>query len=86
MKYTILENYVEFVRNGANIKQLKTCNTGIPITRIETLSNGIFYPRVKGIFESVTERARRIHFPQDLCEVYVAYRRKNVRVARFEMV
>ena len=42
MKYTILENYVEFVRNGANIKQLKTCNTGIPITRIETLSNGIF--------------------------------------------
>ena len=42
MEFTILENHVDFVRNGANIKQLKTCNTGIPITRIETLSNGVF--------------------------------------------
>jgi len=42
MNYTILQNYVKFVRNGANIKQTKSCTSGLPITRIETLANGVF--------------------------------------------
>ena len=42
MNYTLLQNYIKFVRNGANIKQAKSCTSGLPITRIETLANGVF--------------------------------------------
>ena len=36
-----ISDVTEFVRNGANIKQVKGCS-GIPITRIETISNSQF--------------------------------------------
>ena len=39
--YITLEDCFEFIRNGANIKQEKGAG-GIPITRIETLSRGVF--------------------------------------------
>lgn len=42
MKYMKLSDVVIFVKNGASIKQNKENNEGHPITRIETLSNGIF--------------------------------------------
>jgi len=42
MKYINLDNVCEFVRNGASIKQDSQCNEGIPITRIETISNDKF--------------------------------------------
>ena len=35
-----LEDVCEFIRNGVSIRQIKGAN-GIPITRIETISNGI---------------------------------------------
>jgi type I restriction enzyme S subunit len=37
-----LHSVVEFVRNGATIKQDKNSSLGIPITRIETISNSVF--------------------------------------------
>ena len=37
---TKLEDVCEFIRNGVSIRQIKGAN-GIPITRIETISNGI---------------------------------------------
>lgn len=42
MKFAPLYSFVEVIRNGANIKQAKTCTQGIPITRIETISNNKF--------------------------------------------
>ncbi len=35
-----LEDVCEFIRNGVSIRQIKSAN-GIPITRIETISNGV---------------------------------------------
>ena len=42
MKTIPLSDVTLFVRNGASIKQSKITHDGYPITRIETLSNGIF--------------------------------------------
>jgi type I restriction enzyme S subunit len=42
MKTIPLSDVTLFVRNGASIKQNKITHDGYPITRIETLSNGIF--------------------------------------------
>lgn len=42
MKYIKVKDVTDFVRNGANIKQDKQCLSGIPITRIETISNSQF--------------------------------------------
>ena len=42
MNYIKLKNVSYFVRNGASIKQSKQCTKGIPITRIETVSNSVF--------------------------------------------
>jgi len=42
MNYIKVKDVTEFVRNGASIKQDKQCSNGIPITRIETISNSQF--------------------------------------------
>ena len=42
-----LENYCIFIRNGANIKNGKE-QSGIPITRIETISEGIIDTKKMG--------------------------------------
>lgn len=42
MNYIKIKDVTDFVRNGASIKQPKQCSTGIPITRIETVSNSVF--------------------------------------------
>ena len=42
MNYIKVKDVTDFVRNGANIKQDKQCTSGIPITRIETISNSQF--------------------------------------------
>ena len=40
-EYKKLGDCLSYIKNGANIKQTKGAN-GIPITRIETLSGGVF--------------------------------------------
>ena len=42
MNHIKLKDVTVFVRNGASIKQNKLNKEGYPITRIETLSNGVF--------------------------------------------
>lgn len=42
MNYIKVKDVTDFVRNGASIKQDKQCSSGIPITRIETISNSQF--------------------------------------------
>lgn len=42
MNFIKIRDVTDFVRNGASIKQPKQCSTGIPITRIETVSNSVF--------------------------------------------
>lgn len=42
MNYIKVKDVTDFVRNGACIKQDKQCLSGIPITRIETISNSQF--------------------------------------------
>ena len=55
-----LGDVCEFVRNGANIKQRKGA-AGIPITRIETLSGGVFNSQKVGYADIMNEEPFEKH-------------------------
>lgn len=56
MNFIKLKDTIIFIRNGASIKQNKENTEGYPITRIETLSSGIFNYDKLGHASIFTER------------------------------